>query len=122
MLRYTTGKGEDITDSFILLVSLQASSSLYEGDSNAAKAHTKGVCDLISKSFDLSTYEHWNWEHIIWNDIRVASVHLEKPLIPYRPRNMSAKLPASLTHKARQLASVTVQMISFLPRLCTISF
>lgn len=40
-----------------MLVSIQASFSLYEGDRDAAKAHARAVRGLIStnRSFDLST-------------------------------------------------------------------
>lgn len=100
-------------------VSVQAVLSLAQRKFDASNAHAQAGRKLISRSPGLSTFRLLQWRHIVWNDLRLASAMLEQPLLPFSPRNASARLPSNLTDQAHVLALATNQLVPTSPRLST---
>ena len=115
----TSGLSETSTDTFVMLVAIQVNLALGDKEYDAAKTHMRCVHDLVTKAGGLQTFGYTQWRHTIWNDLKLASALLERPMLEFgiRLESQHAYFPADVNSQAHRLSLETVRMIPTSPKL-----
>ncbi|THX69273.1 hypothetical protein D6D04_10336 [Aureobasidium pullulans] len=109
----TSGLAETSTDTFVMLVAIQVNLALGDKEYDAAKTHMRCVTDLVNKAGGLQSFGYTQWRHTIWNDLKLASALLERPMLEYglRLESAHATFPPEVNSEAHRLSLETVRMI-----------
>ncbi|KAI4722746.1 hypothetical protein E4T48_00888 [Aureobasidium sp. EXF-10727] len=109
----TSGLTETSTDTFVMLVAIQVNLALGDKEYDAAKTHMRCVTDLVTKAGGLQSFGYTQWRHTIWNDLKLASALLERPMLEYglRLESVNATFPPEVNTEAHRLSLETVRMI-----------
>jgi hypothetical protein len=109
----TSGLSETSSDTFVMLVAIQVNLALGDKEYDAAKTHMQCVHNLVTKAGGLQTFGYTQWRHTIWNDLKLASALLERPMLEYGLRLESADshFPTEVNNEAHRLSLETVRMI-----------
>ncbi|CAD0095910.1 unnamed protein product [Aureobasidium vineae] len=104
---------ETSTDTFVMLVAIQVNLALGDKEYDAAKTHMRCVTDLVTKAGGLQSFGYTQWRHTIWNDLKLASALLERPMLEYglRLESTNATFPPEVNTEAHRLSLETVRMI-----------
>lgn len=96
-----------------MLVAIQVNLALGDKEYDAAKTHMRCVHDLVTKAGGLQTFGYTQWRHTIWNDLKLASALLERPLLEFglRMESAQATFPPQVNSEAHRLSLETVRMI-----------
>ncbi|KAI5275186.1 hypothetical protein E4T47_01725 [Aureobasidium subglaciale] len=109
----TSGLEETSSDTFVMLVAIQVNLALGDKEYDAAKTHMRCVTDLVNKAGGLQSFAYTQWRHTIWNDLKLASALLERPMLEYglRMESANATFPSEVNSEAHRLSLETVRMI-----------
>jgi hypothetical protein len=96
-----------------MLVAIQVNLALGDKEYDAAKTHMRCVNDLVTKAGGLQSFGYTQWRHTIWNDLKLASALLERPMLEYgvRMESINCTFPADVNSEAHRLSLETVRMI-----------
>ncbi|KAG9972021.1 hypothetical protein KCU98_g13509, partial [Aureobasidium melanogenum] len=109
----TSGLAETSSDTFVMLVAIQVNLALGDKEYDAAKTHMRCVTDLVNKAGGLQSFGYTQWRHTIWNDLKLASALLERPMLEYglRMESINASFPPEVNTEAHRLSLETIRMI-----------
>ncbi|KAG9544553.1 hypothetical protein KCV01_g24785, partial [Aureobasidium melanogenum] len=109
----TSGLADTSSDTFVMLVAIQVNLALGDKEYDAAKTHMRCVTDLVTKAGGLQSFGYTQWRHTIWNDMKLASALLERPMLEYglRMESINASFPPEVNAEAHRLALETIRKI-----------
>ncbi|CAC9891816.1 unnamed protein product [Aureobasidium pullulans] len=111
--QFTGTNGMALPNTFVMLVAIQVNLALGDKEYDAAKTHMRCVTDLVNKAGGLQSFGYTQWRHTIWNDLKLASALLERPMLEYglRLESAHATFPPEVNSEAHRLSLETVRMI-----------